>query len=103
MADGSLPPPGDPLADGTRWVRSAQVLERLLPHGILLLALDGDEPILVTGPGPDLWHVLDEPRTLAELAGLLGARYDADADVVARDLAPVLERLEASRLVTTVA
>jgi len=70
------------------WRRSLDAVV-VLPPG------EGAEPVTIGGTGPELWDALADWRTLADLAEALALRHRADADVVAADVAPILERLVA--------
>jgi len=70
------------------------VLWRSLPVGVIVLPRNGTEPFVLTGTGPDLWVLLDQPRTLGELADELARRYDTPAAVIEVDLLPTLASLE---------
>lgn len=86
--------------------RADDALWRQFEGGLLLLrpALDhpASEPTLVSGIGPLLWSLLDEPRTLAQLVTAVreatGPSAPDDATVRA-DLATVLATLESARFV----
>lgn len=70
-------------------------LRRRLPDGVLLLAPAATEPIVITGPGADLWDLLARPDAFASAADTIARAYAGDPDQVRRDLAPVWDRLVA--------
>ena len=51
------------------------------------------------GTGADVWSLLVEARTLAELVGMLAEHYAGDADVIAADVRTLLDTLVGKQLV----
>jgi hypothetical protein len=84
----------------TSWRRVDQVLDRRLPDGIMLLHVERGDPVVVTGPGLDVWDALAQPSSVRALAERFAARYDVGVDQIEGDLLPLLEDLEARALVT---
>ena len=76
--------------------RSPRVLWRSGPFGVVVLGPDSATPLVLEGTGAVLWEELGAPRSMTELAAGLAARYDVAADVVARDIEPVIDALLAS-------
>jgi hypothetical protein len=77
-----------------RWRRRADVLERSLPAGVLLLRADGADVTLVAGTGGQLWRLLAEPRSADELTDALARRYAGDARTIRADIGAALADLE---------
>jgi hypothetical protein len=69
-----------------RWVRDESVLSRRVPGGILLLAPDAAEPVLVTGSGVALWEILDEPMTVDEAVGIAATWFAAAPKAITPDV-----------------
>ena len=65
-----------------RYVRDPHVLWRRTLDAVLVLAPDADTAELVTDPGPALWSLLLEPRTVDELTDLLEAANGAAGGTV---------------------
>ena len=82
-----------------RYRRSPDLLTRETPDFVVVARLDGTRISLV-GSGVAVWSLLDEPRTLAELADALSEAYDADATSIAEDVEPLLEQLTESGFVS---
>lgn len=81
-----------------RLVRSAGVLWRWLPDGVLLLTPQTDEPLAVRGSAAGVWAQLVEPVTAEELvAGLLEEPLPAELDrsTVVTDVEGLLRSLVA--------
>ncbi|MFN2538027.1 MAG: PqqD family protein [Mycobacteriales bacterium] len=57
-----------------------------LPHG-------REEPIVVSGSGPDVWALIDRPLSAFEVAEVLGRYYGLPAEAVAPDIGTILELL----------
>jgi hypothetical protein len=98
MSDGQTPS-GDGLlpeaALRSRWVRAAGTLWRNAGETVVLLpaAEERPTPLVVSGSAAVIWELLAEPVTLSELAAKLAAIYEVEAQVIERDLSPVLEGL----------
>ena len=75
-----------------RLVRGPEVLWRAGAFGVVL-AVPGREPLTLSGTGRALWDALARPITAADLAAELATAFAADPDVVAADIAPVLDEL----------
>jgi hypothetical protein len=73
--------------------RRADVLWRRSLDAVVVLPIDAEDPITVAGTGVDVWELLDTWRTVEGIAELLAPRYDADPDVVAGDVAVLVEQL----------
>lgn len=82
-------------ADGVVWRRSFdRVLARSRATG---------QVTILGGSGPALWDVLSVPCSLEGAASALAAHFGAEADAVAADTAPVLDRLVELALVEIIA
>ena len=81
-------PAGEP-----RWRRAPDALWRRAFDAVIVLPAGVDEPMTLVGSGPQLWELLVEPRTFASLVDALASAFSEDRDVVAADIAPVVERL----------
>ena len=77
----------------TVWVRSPRVLWRPVADGVLLLAPDAADPMLVTGSGAAMWELLECPLDGEELASRLAQRFDTTADQIKAESAPFLAKL----------
>jgi Coenzyme PQQ synthesis protein D (PqqD) len=86
----------------TRHQRRHDVLWRRSLDTVLCLPPDGAEPVTLAGSGPEVWDLLQTPHSLAELGDELADRHQADPEVVAADVRPVLERLAALGLIEPV-
>lgn len=83
-------------ATDTVVVRSPRALWRAGAFGVVVLGPDAPTPLVLEGTGVDLWEALAVPQSLTELAMALGARYAVDAELVARDIGPVVDALVGS-------
>jgi hypothetical protein len=80
--------------DDARWRRRPGVLWRRSLDAVIFLGEGGGDPKTLGGGGPELWELLDEPRSVAELAELLAAGFGADPVAVAADVRATLVELE---------
>ncbi|MBV0900761.1 PqqD family protein [Haloarcula salina] len=55
----------------------------------------------LTGVGPDIWRLVQEPTEFDEIVSALVAEYDVDRARCASDVSDFLETLATSRLVET--
>jgi hypothetical protein len=78
-----------------RWRRRPDALWRRSLDGVVVLP-DGEAPVALEGTGPALWDLLAEAHDIDALAQELAGEHRADAAVVAADIEPVLEQLEAA-------
>jgi hypothetical protein len=78
----------------TRWRRDDGTFWRATPGGrVVVLGARAGEPSSLSGPGVLVWSVLAEPCTLEQLTSRLASVYGADDEVVAHDVARLLESL----------
>ena len=87
------------MNDDARYVRSPHVLQRRTLDTFVLLAVEGDEPVVVGGTGADVWTLLAEPRTVEQLVEVLAQHYSGDPDVIAADVRALLETFAAAGVV----
>jgi hypothetical protein len=89
---------------GSRWVRSPETLWRSASGTLVILPQGADDrtPLVVSGSAALVWELLATPITLQELANRLSQLCDTSAQVIARDLAPVLDQLNAETAVQRV-
>jgi hypothetical protein len=78
------------------WRRRDDVLWRRTLDSLVLLRPepDGGDPVVVSGGGPPVWDLLEEPRRLHELVTDLAEEFGADSAVVEADVAALLRDLE---------
>lgn len=77
----------------TRMQRRADLLWRRSLDAVLVVPPGADEPITLAGTGPELWDLLETPRSLPELVRELAARHQASSDLVEADVSPVIDQL----------
>jgi hypothetical protein len=73
----------------------------MTPFAAVVLPRSSEQPLLLAGTSQEIWALLDEPRTAAELAGALCERYEADPLQIAADLSDWLATLYELRAVRT--
>src|SRR3954464_9432814 len=71
--------------------RSPSALWRRGAFGVVVLGPRGGLPLTLAGTGEPLWALLDEYRSLGDLAHLLSEAYGHDPCGVLVDLVPVIE------------
>jgi len=76
-------------------LRRADVLWRATLDGVLIRPVGGPEVVKLAGTGLALWAALDEPSSFESVCAALAAIHDADLDVIASDLRPVIDDLTA--------
>ena len=86
-----------------RWRRRPGVLWRRSLDAVVLLPPEADDVLTLAGTGPEIWELLAEWRTVADLVEILAAAHETSTDVVAADLVPLLAELESEGVVQTAA
>jgi Coenzyme PQQ synthesis protein D (PqqD) len=79
----------------TRWHRHPHVLWRRSLDAVLILGVDGGDPVTLAGTGPEVWELLAEPLATDTIVGVLAQAHGASHEVVEADVVPLLERLAA--------
>jgi len=101
--DAGKPTAVAPVSNGVhRWERDDRTLSRSGLDSVVLLAPNGDEPIVLRGTGVALWQALDRAQNTEELANRLAAEFDADPATVRSDIEPVIARLDAAGVLRAV-
>lgn len=77
------------------WRRRADLRWRRTLDAVVLLPASRDEPVMLAGTGAAVWDLLGVPATLDDLVDALLEGFAGDRSVVARDVAALLEDLEA--------
>ena len=86
----------------TSYRRRPDVAWRRSLYAVLCLPPGVSEPVTLAGSGPEIWDLLERPCSLDDLASELARRHGIDAQVVALDVRPILERLAELCLVVPV-
>ena len=73
--------------------RSRDVVWRRSLDAVLILPAGAVEPLTLAGSGLQLWELLEEPISIADLTSTLAEIHEVNETVVAHDLDVVLERL----------
>ncbi len=87
------------MSRARRYQRRPDLLSRTAPGFVTLARVDGTG-VTLTGTGAAVWELLDEARSVAEVAAELAHTYDADAARISADVEPLLGELTASGYVT---
>jgi hypothetical protein len=96
LAPRAGPPPAAPMTASSRCCLAQVLVRRLVPPARRVRARDSGRL------GREVWDLLERPCSLDELASELARRHGIDAQTVARDVRPILERLAELRLVVPV-
>lgn len=88
--------------DRELWARRPTVVWRTAP-GFLVVADVAGEVTMAEGPSPEIWELLDRPRTIDQLVDELAERYGAPVDLVRADVSRFLRDLGAADVVHRVA
>lgn len=79
-------PPHEPCFERAQGTRVEEESEHRL-----FLGLDGsDDFFVLDGPGKEIWKLLEQPRSTADLVKELTLRYRGDDSVIRRDLEATL-------------
>lgn len=82
----------------TKYRRSGSAVWRHSHDGVLVLANLDQEVVALTGTADDLWQLLDTPRTLDQVSGLLAEAYAGSPEQITADLARLLADLVERRV-----
>ncbi len=80
--------------------RAPNALWTELDGQFLLMSIENGSYFEVVGIGNAIWHLLDTPRSEAEIIDHVTRRYRVDRDTCARDVSVFLSRLMAVSLIT---
>jgi hypothetical protein len=80
------------VTQSARYRRRPDLLSRTAPGVVVLARVDGTS-VTLTGSGASVWALLDEARTVGDLAADLAAIYHADPSQIADDIEPLLTEL----------
>lgn len=82
--------------------RSPRVLTRTVGRELILATPDGEDFDCLSETGGDVWELLAEPRTAAEVAAALGAAYGQPPGAIRADVENLLGSLLCRGLVEIV-
>ena len=87
---------------GGQWSRSPDALWRSTLDAVVLLsaARSDTDPLVIDGPGVQLWEILEESVTIDQIVEQLSETFDGDREVMAHDISGLLERLRDEGLVS---
>lgn len=77
---------------------SADVVHEIVDGEVIAIDLGDGSYYSVAGSGPAIWAMLIQGASEAEIREALGARFDADADLVRDEVKALLAKLVESRL-----
>lgn len=84
----------------TAWHRHPAALWRRSADQVIVLPVQGDDPVVLSPTGAAIWDALGDPRTVDELTAVLKATFDGERQQIRADLVPFLEQLERQGMVT---
>ncbi len=73
--------------------------EAVVDDEIILMRLDNGELLSLTKTAAAIWRLIDGNRDRAALITALGAEFDADEQLIARDVGELLHKLKEAGLV----
>ena len=78
------------------WYRRAnRAIWRHIHGSVLVRPVEDVTVTVLTGTGEDIWHLLNTPLTVEQLADQLADHYAQPAGDIVRDIAPILTGLAA--------
>ena len=81
------------MADNSTFSWADDVSQEDLGDSIVLGDASGNHWIVLKGTAPDVWRLLDEPRTLDHLTLRLAQRYQGEDERIRSDVQLLLARL----------
>ena len=94
-----MPPVSSTLAADTVVRRAAAPVETTIGSEIVLMSLDSGQCFGLGETGSDVWRLLAQPITLAEIGRTLRESYQAPAGVLESDVAELVGQLHALHLI----
>jgi hypothetical protein len=76
-----------------RYRHAPDVLWRATGDSVLLMLRQTPRMLTLNGSGAAVWFLLARPRSVSDSAELLAGHFDASADGIERDIAPLIEEL----------
>jgi len=73
--------------------------EAVVDDEIILMRLDNGELLSLADTAAAAWRLIDGSRDQDELVAALGAEFDADEELIARDVGELLHQLKEAGLV----
>ncbi|KAA0232192.1 MAG: PqqD family protein [Xanthomonadales bacterium PRO6] len=83
----------------TRLIRKQSVISAKLDGDLVLLSLERDMYFGSKSVGAMIWELLEVPRTVEEIVGILQASFDVDTDQCLEDVRSFLNALVSAELV----
>lgn len=87
----------------TFFTRAPTALWTELDGQFLLMSVESGAYFEVAGIGSAIWHLLEDPRSEAEIVDHVTQRYRVDHETCARDVRAFIERLLAAGMITQTA
>lgn len=82
------------------FVRSPSALWTELDGQFMLMNIENGSYYEVTGIGGVIWHMLETPRSEADIVEAITDRYEVEREQCARDVRAFLDKLVATHVVT---
>lgn len=82
------------------YIRHPTVNAAPLNGETVLMSTEGNRYFSLNSLGSDIWALLDQPRTLADLVDAIRADHDVEEDQARQDVMEFLEALQARNLVS---
>lgn len=89
----------NPIALTDRPARQPRVLKQEAGGTVVLLGLDEGRYYSLDEIGGRIWDLCDGARTVAQIAALLAAEYEAPPETITQDLVELLDDLANEKLV----
>lgn len=89
----------DTYTSETRVVAVDEHIATEIGDEVVILQLDAGRYYGIDGIGPEVWKLLQRPRTVNELLGRIVANYDVTLERARRDTVALLEELDEKELI----
>lgn len=81
------------MSHAARFCRAEAIVQEDLGDSLVLGDASGEHWLVLEGTATDVWRLLDQPRTLEDLATKLQERYHGDRSRILEDTGSLLDRL----------
>ena len=82
------------------YIRNRGIVSADMDGELVMMSVDKGKYYGLGGIGPRIWDILEEPRTVADVVGVITAEYEVDPVECQRDVENYLQALLADNLIS---
>ena len=92
-------PPPVPIDDDTLIARNTSLLSGEVHNEMVMMSIESGRYYGLDDIGTDIWRRLETPRKFGEIIDALGADYDADREMIEKDVRVLIAKMAAHDVV----